>query len=141
MRQGALCPTPPPPKKKTRKIRAKAIKKFEQKQWEIRGKVMGKSNNFAQNNYMPPLSEFSHCFCLKFPFLLPDFAIAFGRICHCFWSEFAIAFPEIRVKAMEKFGQNFERPCIFCPKYNIYLNILYFRFGWKRYEKIWVCYC
>ena len=38
----------------------------------------GKSNNFCPK-YMPPLSEFSHCFCPNLPLLLPEFAIAFTR--------------------------------------------------------------
>ena len=51
------------------------IREIAQKQWEIRAKAMGntgKSNHFCPK-YMPPHSEFSHCFC-------PTFSIAFARI-------------------------------------------------------------
>ena len=129
--------------------------KYGKKQLKNRAKAMGNSgkSNIFSPKYMPSLSEFSHCFCPNLPLL----------------------FPEIRTKAMEKFGQkqceNSESGGIYfgqklwkfwaisridniifkmyfldqinilkdlaslCPKFPIYLKILYFRFGRERYEK------
>ena len=103
----------------------------------------GKSNNFCPK-YMPPLSEFSHCFC-------PKISIAFSENSHCFFPNLPLLLPEFLLSArichcfFPKFGQKqwnfFERPCTFCPKFPIYLKILYFRLGRVRYEKIRTCYC
>ena len=66
----------------------------------------GKSNNFCPKYmYMPPLSEFSHCFC-------PNFPIAFARISYCFCLNFPLLLPEFPIafsqnsgKSNWKFGQ------------------------------------
>ena len=88
--------------------------KFGQKQW----KILGKSNEKTQKaaGYM------------------------FGQKSWKFWaiSRIDVLFLKIYFLHQIKY---FERPCIFCPKFPIYLKLLYFRFGQEGYEKIWTCYC
>ena len=145
------------------KIRAKAIGnlgkstgEFGKKQWEIRIKaieIRAKAIIFARNNfYMPPLSEFSHCFC-------PNFPIAFARIFHWFCPNIPLVLPEFPIAFSRNSGKSnwelgllrsdwkFERTCIFCPNFlcpksPINLKIVYiYGFGRNRYEQIRACYC
>ena len=48
---------------------------------------------------MPPLSEFSHCFC-------PNFLIAFARISHCFCPNFLLLLPEFAIAFSQNSGKS-----------------------------------
>ena len=80
-------------------------RKFGQKQWEIRGNAMGNSGKSNVCRRFPSFSlllpKFSHCFARISHSLCPDLPLLLP--------EFAIAFPEIRAKAMGKFGKSNEK--------------------------------
>ena len=56
--------------------------------------------------YIPPLSEFSHCFCPNFPSLLPEFPIAFARIWGKSNGKFGQEQWEIQAKAIGNSGKS-----------------------------------
>ena len=141
----------------------KSSGKFGQKQWEIREKAIkesGKSNGkFGQKQYFFP--EIYAVAFRVFSLLLPEFAIAFSRNSgQKQWKNLGKSNAENSESGGIYFGQklwkfwaisridNITFKMYFldqinilkdlaslCPKFPIYLKILYFRFGRERYEK------
>ena len=77
---------------KAMEIRAKAMGKFGQKQWE---NSESDGIYFGQKLFLLP--EFPIAFARIFYYFFPEFSIAFARISHCFCPNFPLLLPEFFV--------------------------------------------
>ena len=129
---------------------------------EIRAKAIG--NSLLLPEFPIAFAQSSHCFCPNFPLLFPEIRakayiniwakamrklgkrwdIFQAKLCMEVLGNFAnchIIFKIYFLDQIKILKDLIGCPNFLCPKFPIYLKILYFRFGRERYEKNRACYC